>query len=171
MNYSLRVEVTEASAEQQAGILNGGYWGMPLQPHTTYKGSLYAKADSDAVGELTIELLFLSAVHGPHVLDIAGGTEQLVKRLPRIGCQRTCDMRSIFNAALIQFIQNPEEFNDALLEGDVRQESQLQRRGIIAGRARLVIRLVEGCIRQHDDRGRVQAVPRLDDAQEVTAGA
>src|SRR5580658_1949101 len=57
LNYSLRLDVTQAGAEKQAGVLNGGYWGMPLKPHTTYKGSLYAKADSDALGELTIELL------------------------------------------------------------------------------------------------------------------
>jgi alpha-N-arabinofuranosidase len=57
LNYSLRLEVSQAGAEQQAGVLNGGYWGMPLKPHTSYKGSFYAKADSDALGEVTIKLL------------------------------------------------------------------------------------------------------------------
>src|SRR5437879_9727205 len=45
LNYSLRLEATQADAENQAGVLNGGYWGMPLKPNTTYKGSFYAKAD------------------------------------------------------------------------------------------------------------------------------
>lgn len=57
LNYSLRLEVSQADAENQAGVLNAGYWGMPLKPNTTYKGSFYAKADSDALGAVTIKLL------------------------------------------------------------------------------------------------------------------
>src|SRR6266550_1621612 len=57
LNYSLRLEATQADAENQAGVLNGGYWGMPLNPNTTYKGSFYAKADSDALGAVNIELV------------------------------------------------------------------------------------------------------------------
>jgi len=57
LNYSLRLEVSQADAENQAGVLNAGYWGMPLKPNTTYKGSFYAKADSDALGAGTIKLL------------------------------------------------------------------------------------------------------------------
>jgi alpha-N-arabinofuranosidase len=57
LNYSLRLDVSQADRENQAGVLNGGYWGMPLKPNTTYKGSFYAKADSDALGEVTIKLL------------------------------------------------------------------------------------------------------------------
>jgi len=57
LNYSLRLDVTKADPQNQAGILNQGFWGMALMPNTTYKGSLYAKADSDAVGELSIKLV------------------------------------------------------------------------------------------------------------------
>ena len=57
LNYSLRLDVTKADQQNQAGILNQGFWGMALMPNTTYKGALYAKADSDAVGELSIELV------------------------------------------------------------------------------------------------------------------
>ena len=57
LNSSLRLEVSSADAENQAGVLNGGYWGIPLKPNTTYKGSFYAKADSDALGAVTIKLL------------------------------------------------------------------------------------------------------------------
>ena len=57
LNFSLRLEVSQADAENQAGVLNAGYWGMPLKPNTTYKGSLYAKADSDALGPVSIKLL------------------------------------------------------------------------------------------------------------------
>src|SRR5207253_7378686 len=35
LNYSLRLEATQADAENQAGVLNGGYWGLPLKPSTT----------------------------------------------------------------------------------------------------------------------------------------
>ena len=57
LNYSLRLDVTKAGPQNQAGILNQGFWGMALMPNTTYKGSLYAKADSDALGELSIKLV------------------------------------------------------------------------------------------------------------------
>jgi alpha-L-arabinofuranosidase len=57
LNYSLRLDVSQASAENQAGVLNGGYWGMPLKPNTNYRGSFYAKADSDAIGDVTVKLL------------------------------------------------------------------------------------------------------------------
>ena len=57
LNYSLKLEVTQADAANQAGVLNGGYWGMPLKPNTTYKGSFYAKADSDALGTMNVKLL------------------------------------------------------------------------------------------------------------------
>jgi alpha-N-arabinofuranosidase len=38
-------------------VLNGGYWGIALRSHTTYQGSFYAKADSEAIGPVTIRLL------------------------------------------------------------------------------------------------------------------
>jgi alpha-N-arabinofuranosidase len=57
LNYSLRLEVIQADTENQAGVLNGGYWGMAVKPNTIYKGSFYAKADSDALGAVSIRLL------------------------------------------------------------------------------------------------------------------
>jgi len=56
LKFSLKLEVTQADANNQAGVLNGGYWGMAVKPNTTYKGSFYAKADSDAMGGVNIEL-------------------------------------------------------------------------------------------------------------------
>jgi alpha-N-arabinofuranosidase len=43
---SLRVTVAKASAASPAGVENGGYWGIPVRPHTAYSGSFYAKTDS-----------------------------------------------------------------------------------------------------------------------------
>jgi len=57
LNYSLRLDVSQASTDNQAGVLNAGYWGMPLRPNTTYKGSFYAKTDSAAMGDVTVKLL------------------------------------------------------------------------------------------------------------------
>ena len=62
LNYSLKLEVTQADANNQAGILNGGYWGMALKPGTTYKGSFWAKADSDAVGAVSIKLAAIRTI-------------------------------------------------------------------------------------------------------------
>jgi alpha-L-arabinofuranosidase len=54
---SLRIEAKQADAQNQAGILNEGYWGMPLRPNTSYKGSFYAKAGSGDLGAVTVSLV------------------------------------------------------------------------------------------------------------------
>jgi alpha-N-arabinofuranosidase len=54
---SLRLDVEKADAQNQAGVLNVGYWGFALKPDTTYKGSFYAKADSADLGPVTVSLV------------------------------------------------------------------------------------------------------------------
>ncbi|HEY1804760.1 MAG TPA: alpha-L-arabinofuranosidase C-terminal domain-containing protein [Terracidiphilus sp.] len=43
---SLRVTVSKASASSPAGVENGGFWGIPVRPHTVYSASFYAKSDT-----------------------------------------------------------------------------------------------------------------------------
>jgi alpha-N-arabinofuranosidase len=57
LTTSLQVEVSQASASSPAGVLNGGYWGLPLRANTTYQGSFYAKEDSADVGPVTASLV------------------------------------------------------------------------------------------------------------------
>jgi len=57
LKSSLKLEVTCADSQNQAGVLNVGYWGMPVRPDTVYKGSFYAKADSADVGAVTVSLV------------------------------------------------------------------------------------------------------------------
>jgi alpha-N-arabinofuranosidase len=57
LEHSLVIEVKSADKANRAGVRNEGYWGMALRPTTTYKGSLYAKADSTEVGSLTADLI------------------------------------------------------------------------------------------------------------------
>jgi alpha-N-arabinofuranosidase len=45
LNTSLKLVVPEASAKgDKIGIVNNGYWGIPVKPNTSYHLSLYAKA-------------------------------------------------------------------------------------------------------------------------------
>lgn len=47
---SMRLEVTRADANNPAGVLNEGYWGIPVRANTKYTGSFYAKSkDADAL--------------------------------------------------------------------------------------------------------------------------
>jgi alpha-L-arabinofuranosidase len=55
--HSLRIDVSTASAESPAGVLNTGYWGMAARPNTTYHGSFYAKESASAVGPVTVALV------------------------------------------------------------------------------------------------------------------
>ena len=55
--HSVKLTVDSASPASEAGISNTGYWGVPVRPHTAYKGSFYAKADDAAVGPVTARLI------------------------------------------------------------------------------------------------------------------
>ena len=57
LDHSLAITVKQADSSNQAGVRNEGYWGMAVRPNTTYKGSLYAKSDSGAIGPLTVALV------------------------------------------------------------------------------------------------------------------
>ncbi len=57
LGSSVRVEVEKASPGNEAGILNVGYWGMPVRPNTEYKGSLYGKASGADIGPVTVSLV------------------------------------------------------------------------------------------------------------------
>jgi alpha-N-arabinofuranosidase len=57
LTRSLKIEVAKADAENQAGVVNVGYWGMAVRPETTYKGSFWAKADSTELGPVTVALV------------------------------------------------------------------------------------------------------------------
>jgi len=54
---SLRLDIDKADANNQAGVLNTGWWGYALRPNTTYKGSFYAKANSSNLGPVAISLI------------------------------------------------------------------------------------------------------------------
>jgi alpha-N-arabinofuranosidase len=57
LHSSLKLEVTHAGAQNQAGALNTGWWGMALKPNTEYKGSFYAKAGDTGMGPVTVSLV------------------------------------------------------------------------------------------------------------------
>ncbi|WP_348264258.1 alpha-L-arabinofuranosidase C-terminal domain-containing protein [Telmatobacter sp. DSM 110680] len=54
---SLKVNIEQADAKNQAGVLNVGWWGMALHRNTIYKGSFYAKAGSTDIGPITVSLV------------------------------------------------------------------------------------------------------------------
>ena len=56
LNVSLKLDASTASKESPAGLANGGYWGIPVNPHTTYHASFYAKAANGFTGPLTVSL-------------------------------------------------------------------------------------------------------------------
>ena len=56
LNVSLKLDAGKAAKKSPAGIANGGFWGIPLRPNTTYHASFYAKAKSSG-GPLTVSLV------------------------------------------------------------------------------------------------------------------
>ena len=57
LNLSLKLDASSASASAPAGILNQGFWGVPLRPKTSYHASFYAKAAAGFTGPLTVTLV------------------------------------------------------------------------------------------------------------------
>jgi alpha-N-arabinofuranosidase len=57
LTSSMKLDITKADANNPAGILNVGYWGIPLRPKTTYQGSFYAKRGADDPGNVMISLV------------------------------------------------------------------------------------------------------------------
>jgi len=55
LNVSLKVDTGNASKNSPVGIANGGYWGIPVKPNTTYHASFYAKG-KHFKGPLTVSL-------------------------------------------------------------------------------------------------------------------
>jgi alpha-N-arabinofuranosidase len=76
LETSLKLEVKQADHDNQAAVLNEGWWGMALRPNTRYSGSLYAKADANDLGPVSISLvndntgdLVATASSGPLTTD------------------------------------------------------------------------------------------------------
>lgn len=56
LNVSLRIDASSASATSPAGVANGGFWGIPVKPSTTYQVSFFAKASSGFSGPVMVSL-------------------------------------------------------------------------------------------------------------------
>jgi alpha-N-arabinofuranosidase len=56
LNVSLKLDASSASATSPAGVANGGFWGIPVKPSTTYRVSFFAKAASGFTGPVTVNL-------------------------------------------------------------------------------------------------------------------
>ncbi len=56
LNLSLSVDTANAGTNSPAGIVNHGYWGIPVRPKTAYHASFYAKAADGFSGPLTVSL-------------------------------------------------------------------------------------------------------------------
>ena len=56
LKNSMKLTVDTATAGNAAGVANSGWWGMAVRPHTTYRGSFFAKSAGD-VGPVTVELI------------------------------------------------------------------------------------------------------------------
>ena len=56
LNVSLKLDTSNATKKSPAGIANGGYWGIPVRSHTTYRASFYAKEKSFS-GSLIVSII------------------------------------------------------------------------------------------------------------------
>jgi alpha-N-arabinofuranosidase len=57
LTTSLRLTVTKAAKNHPAGVANSGYWGIPVQPKTSYRASILARAESNFSGPVTVSIV------------------------------------------------------------------------------------------------------------------
>jgi alpha-N-arabinofuranosidase len=57
LKTSLKLDIKQADAQNQAGVINTGWWGFEVKPNTEYKGSFYAKASAGDMGPVTVSLV------------------------------------------------------------------------------------------------------------------
>jgi alpha-N-arabinofuranosidase len=56
LTTTLRLDVTKADKANPAGVANNGYWGIPVQPKTTYRVTILARAGENFSGPLTVAI-------------------------------------------------------------------------------------------------------------------
>lgn len=57
LSVSLQVTIVQATKEHPAGVANSGYWGIPVYSETTYRASLWARAEAGFTGPLTLAIV------------------------------------------------------------------------------------------------------------------
>lgn len=57
LTTSLRLSVTQADKKNPASIANSGYWGIPVQSHTRYRATIFARADTHFTGPVTVAIV------------------------------------------------------------------------------------------------------------------
>lgn len=57
LTTSLRLTVTKVDKKNPVGVANDGYWGIPVQPKTSYRAMILAKADPSFSGPVTVSIV------------------------------------------------------------------------------------------------------------------
>ncbi|HYZ86201.1 MAG TPA: alpha-L-arabinofuranosidase C-terminal domain-containing protein [Bryobacteraceae bacterium] len=57
LTSSAKIDVTKADANSPAGLLNEGYWGIAVRPNTRYRGSFFAKSNSEPSLPVSVALV------------------------------------------------------------------------------------------------------------------
>ena len=57
LTTSLRLNVTQADKNHPAGVANDGYWGIPVQPKTSYHAAIFAKGGAGFSGPVTVAIV------------------------------------------------------------------------------------------------------------------
>lgn len=57
LTNSLRLTVTKAGKNHAAGVANSGYWGIPVQPKTTYRAAILSRAAANFSGPITVAIV------------------------------------------------------------------------------------------------------------------
>lgn len=57
LTTSLRLTVDKAGPDHPAGVANSGYWGIPVHANTRYRVSLFARANAEFTGPITVAIV------------------------------------------------------------------------------------------------------------------
>jgi alpha-N-arabinofuranosidase len=97
---SVAVTIRNATAKDQAGIANEGFWGMKIDPHTTYRGFVYVKTESTGIGPIRVALVNSTTGHtlaSTTIPDIASDWKQYPLTLTSGAEVSSTDNRLVFS--------------------------------------------------------------------------
>src|SRR5471030_3062060 len=74
LTNSLRINIYSAAKGSPEGVWNEGYWGIPVQPNTTYHAAIWVKAAAGGLGPMTVS-----------IVSQDGGTVFAAGKIPQLG--------------------------------------------------------------------------------------
>jgi alpha-L-arabinofuranosidase len=129
LNVSLKMDTSKAVKNHTVGIVNNGYWGIPVLPNTTYHLSFYAKGKNFS-GPLEVSLIHIGSTNvikisdgsiislDTNTMQISAGT--VASNKPDAGEARMADRWQLAGAEIPKISKDWKKYEVTLKTGNIK---------------------------------------------------